>query len=255
MFNKVNFQALFLSILIILLLYSVNILYAQDSSIISEIGGNIQDYFGTINPFYIATSSSMEPIINKGDLLIVSAITKFEELEIGDIIIFNRPDRGDQTIVSRIIDISDKLGERVLVTKGDENRGIIPGTDFPIHKEDYIGTLLLNVPSSKIESEKINQKGKVSIKLNIFQSEDLYHPRVDSIKIKLNNSEFGELATRSFGLPINGASTTFVINEKKIPEENSFSICVTDVDRNKEFCKSFVREKGVNQFDIDINVP
>ncbi|HSF49599.1 MAG TPA: signal peptidase I, partial [Nitrososphaeraceae archaeon] len=63
----------------------------------------------------------------------------FENLKVGDIIVFNRPDGADRVIVHRIIDITDKFGEKIIVTKGDANDGIIPGTDFPIREKDYIG--------------------------------------------------------------------------------------------------------------------
>jgi signal peptidase I len=65
----------------------------------------------------------------------------FDSLKIGDIIVFNRPQGGDRVIVHRIIEISDRFGEKVIVTKGDANDGIIPGTDFPIREKDYIGNV------------------------------------------------------------------------------------------------------------------
>jgi signal peptidase I len=97
--------------------------------------------FHVDNPFYVVSSASMTPVLNVGDLLIVKDGNTFDSLKIGDIIVFNRPQGGDRVIVHRIIQISDRFGEKIIVTKGDANDGIIPGTDFPIREKDYIGNV------------------------------------------------------------------------------------------------------------------
>jgi signal peptidase I len=102
--------------------------------------------FNVDNPFYVVSSASMTPVLNVGDLLIVKDGNTFNSLKVGDIIVFNRPQGGDRVIVHRIIEISDRLGEKVIVTKGDANDGIIPGTDFPIREKDYIGKVAYIVP-------------------------------------------------------------------------------------------------------------
>jgi len=102
--------------------------------------------FNVDNPFYVVSSGSMIPVLNVGDILIVKDGNTFNKLKVGDIIVFNRPQGGDSIIVHRIIEISDRFGEKVIVTKGDANDGIIPGTDFPIREKDYIGTLAYTVP-------------------------------------------------------------------------------------------------------------
>ena len=99
----------------------------------------VKIFLNVDNPFYVVSSGSMIPVLNVGDILVVRDGKSFQNLKIGDIIVFNRPDGADRVIVHRIIDITDKFGEKIIVTKGDANDGIIPGTDFPIREKDYIG--------------------------------------------------------------------------------------------------------------------
>jgi signal peptidase len=46
---------------------------------------------GTENPFYVVASGSMIPVLEVYDVLLVQGHTPFEDIEIGDIIVFNRP--------------------------------------------------------------------------------------------------------------------------------------------------------------------
>ena len=239
------------------LLYHINIVYAQDLlNYFTEMRNTFEKYFGLTDPFYITTSNSMKPVINIDDLIIASSKTKFEELMVGDIIVFNRPKGDDKVIVARIIEISDRFGEKVIVTKGDANDGIIPGTDFPIREKDYIGVAAVIIPPSfmAIESEQQNETNKVSVKINLSPPIDA--PFDQSISIKLNNSETGQFASRAFSVPISGeASTTFDINDYSVPEGKSFSICIENFDSNKEDCKRVIRENGTNQINVDFRVP
>ena len=112
--------------------------------------------FNVDNPFYVVSSGSMIPVLNVGDILIVKDGNTFNSLKVGDVIVFNRPQGGDRVIVHRIIEISDRFGEKVIVTKGDANDGIIPGTDFPIREKDYIGTVAYTVPKVGIVLKYLN---------------------------------------------------------------------------------------------------
>jgi signal peptidase len=112
--------------------------------------------FNVDNPFYVVSSGSMIPVLNVGDILIVKDGNTFNSLKVGDIIVFNRPQGGDRVIVHRIIEISDRFGEKVIVTKGDANDGIIPGTDFPIHEKDYIGSVAYTVPKVGLVLKYLN---------------------------------------------------------------------------------------------------
>ena len=112
--------------------------------------------FNVDNPFYVVSSGSMIPVLNVGDILIVKDGNTFNSLKVGDIIVFNRPQGGDRDIVHRIIEVSDRFGEKVIVTKGDANDGIIPGTDFPIREKDYIGSVAYTVPKVGLVLKYLN---------------------------------------------------------------------------------------------------
>ncbi|MGZ8890516.1 MAG: signal peptidase I, partial [Nitrososphaeraceae archaeon] len=112
--------------------------------------------FNVDNPFYVVSSGSMIPVLNVGDILIVKDGNTFNSLKVGDIIVFNRPQGGDRVIVHRILEISDRFEEKVIVTKGDANDGIIPGTDFPIREKDYIGTVAYTVPKIGLVLKYLN---------------------------------------------------------------------------------------------------
>jgi signal peptidase I len=111
--------------------------------------------FGS-NPFYVVSSGSMEPVLKINDVLIVRDGGSWGELRVGDIIVFNRPDGGDRVIVHRIIAIDeDADGYRTVRTKGDANPSPIPGTDYPIQKNDYIGKVVFVVPGIGIATQFI----------------------------------------------------------------------------------------------------
>ncbi len=99
---------------------------------------------GTDNPFYVVSSGSMVPVLEVYDVLVVNGNIPFEELEVGDIIVFNRPSGNDRVIVHRVAAIMDE-DPFTIRTKGDANPASIPGTDFPITEEEYIGKVWYSV--------------------------------------------------------------------------------------------------------------
>lgn len=105
----------------------------------------LQVAFGTENPFYVVASGSMIPKLQVYDVLIVQGHIKFEDVQIGDIIVFDRPTGHDRVIVHRVVSITDE-DPRTLRTKGDNNSASIPGTDFPITNAEYIGTVQYIIP-------------------------------------------------------------------------------------------------------------
>jgi len=111
--------------------------------------------FATDNPFYVVSSGSMEPELNIYDVLVVKDGSTFEKVERGDIIVFNRPEAHDRVIVHRVVDIKESSG-RILTTKGDANPASIPGTDFPITKDDYIGEVVYVIPKIGYVTRVIN---------------------------------------------------------------------------------------------------
>ena len=105
----------------------------------------LQVAFGTQNPFYVVASGSMIPVLQVYDVLIVQGHVSFEDIKVGDIIVFNRPSGHDKVIVHRVAAILND-DPKTIRTKGDANPGSIPGTDFPITKEEYIGKVAYVIP-------------------------------------------------------------------------------------------------------------
>jgi signal peptidase len=105
----------------------------------------LQVVFGTQNPFYVVASGSMIPVLQVYDVLIVQGHEPFEDIKVGDIIVFNRPTGHDRVIVHRVAAIIDDE-PKTIRTKGDANPASIPGTDFPITKEEYIGKVAYTIP-------------------------------------------------------------------------------------------------------------
>ena len=100
--------------------------------------------FGTENPFYVVSSGSMIPNLNIFDVIVVQGHVSFDQLKVGDIIVFNAPTE-KKVIVHRVAEILNK-NPLVIRTKGDANPGSIPGIDFPITSADYIGKVEYVIP-------------------------------------------------------------------------------------------------------------
>ena len=105
----------------------------------------LQAYFGTSNPFYVVSSGSMYPTLAMYDIIVVTGHAQFDDVTIGDVIVFDRPKDEAKVIVHRVV---AKVGDdpKVLGTKGDNNQSSIPGTDFPITEKEYTGTVIHVVP-------------------------------------------------------------------------------------------------------------
>ena len=95
----------------------------------------LQAYFGTSNPFYVVSSGSMYPELAMYDIIVVTGHAPFDDVRVGDIIVFERPKDQAKVIVHRVVAIVDD-DPKLLRTKGDNNQASIPGTDFPITTEN-----------------------------------------------------------------------------------------------------------------------
>ena len=102
-------------------------------------------YFGAQNPIYVVSSGSMYPELAMHDIIVISGHIPFEDVKIGDIIVFDRPKDHDKVIVHRVVAVVDD-NPKTLRTKGDNNQNSIVGTDYPITKEEYIGTVVHVIP-------------------------------------------------------------------------------------------------------------
>jgi signal peptidase I len=92
--------------------------------------------------WYVA-SDSMYPLLTAGDVVAVDKNANFSDITIGDIIVFEEPvpdtDEAD-AVISRVNEIlNDPRDDIVILTKGDANSGSIPGIDFPVYENNFIG--------------------------------------------------------------------------------------------------------------------
>ena len=110
---------------------------------------SLQVMFGTENTFFVVSSGSMVPELEVYDVIIVQGNTPFEDVKVGEIIVFYRPSDHDKeekrVIVHRVSSIIDEEPFTIR-TKGDANPTSIPGTDFPITDEEYIGQVAYVIP-------------------------------------------------------------------------------------------------------------
>jgi len=93
---------------------------------------------------YVTNNSgdSMSPLLTTGDVVAVKKGVAFEDLRINEIIVFKDlvPIKEESVIISRINEILlDPNDDIVLFTKGDANSASIPGVDFPIYKDNFVG--------------------------------------------------------------------------------------------------------------------
>ena len=96
-------------------------------------------------PFFVVSSGSMKPILEVGDIIVVSGLNQYEELKVDDIIVFTLPTDSKRVIVHRINSI-DKEGERgiEIKTKGDNN----PNVDgWTVLEKNYVGKVITSIPS------------------------------------------------------------------------------------------------------------
>ncbi len=100
---------------------------------------------GAENPFYVVSSGSMYPELMMYDIIIISGHVPFEDIRVGDIIVFDRPKDGERVIVHRVVSVfSDD--PKTLRTKGDNNQSSMVGTDFPITEDLYHGEVIHVIP-------------------------------------------------------------------------------------------------------------
>ena len=77
--------------------------------------------------------------------MIVQGHEPFEDIGIGDIIVFDRPSDHNRVIVHRVVSIIED-DPKTIRTQGDANPGSIPGTDYPITEKEYIGKVAYTIP-------------------------------------------------------------------------------------------------------------
>jgi len=91
----------------------------------------------------------MVPNLELGDMVLIrnGQGFYFDDLEIGDIIVFHSDDAGGRTIIHRVVEMySSEDNQRILKTKGDANTESFEGLDYPIYEEDYHGKIISIIP-------------------------------------------------------------------------------------------------------------
>ena len=101
-------------------------------------------------PFFVIYSDTMSPALKVNDLIIIGDGNTFNSTHVGEIIVFNKPAGEDRVIVHRISEITSENGKRIIITKGDASPVSIPGVDFPINSQNFIGKVKLVVPENCI---------------------------------------------------------------------------------------------------------
>jgi len=96
----------------------------------------------TTSPLVVVTSESMVPTLQPGDLLILQGRTA-EEIQVGDIIVYEDSWYIDAPIVHRVVDIDIIADEYHFITRGDANPHNDPG-DRTI--DEIVGVMVLRVP-------------------------------------------------------------------------------------------------------------
>lgn len=100
----------------------------------------------TEKPVMAVVSDSMVPTFYRGDLIVVKGINP-EEIELGDIIVYQTPYK-NIPIVHRVVAIEEKDGKLYFYTKGDhntfldQNSGIAP----PVEEAWIKGKMILVIP-------------------------------------------------------------------------------------------------------------
>ena len=88
---------------------------------------------------YLVVSGSMEPSLYAGDMVFVNSNVDFEDVQLGDVIIFQYE---DMNVIHRVVDEAMIDGERHLKTKGDANK---VDDGFVATEENYCGTALFHI--------------------------------------------------------------------------------------------------------------
>jgi len=130
--------------------------------------------FGTENPFYAVASGSMLPELEVYDVVIIQGYSKIEDVQVGDIIVFNRPSGHDRVILHRVVQITGD-DPVTLMTKGDNNVASIPGTDYPITEKEYIGKVEYKIPQLGYATQLLKPPGNFLYGLGILIIPVIFH--------------------------------------------------------------------------------
>jgi len=197
----------------------------------------------------VVSSGSMYPELAKHDIIVISGHMPFEDVKIGDIIVFDRPIDHDKVIVHRVVAVVDD-DPLTLRTKGDNNQNSMVGTDYPITEEEYKGTVIHVIPQvgyiTKILQPPINYI-IIAVIIGIMIIRKYFsnlNKKVESIESEIKNNDKSQPNEKMDGDlswldNYKNASKDFTTQEKKStekPEENTKSEGIPEffLDREKE---------------------
>jgi signal peptidase len=204
-------------------------------------------YFGAQNPFYVVSSGSMYPELAMHDIIVISGHMLFEDVKIGDIIVFDRPKDHDKVIVHRVVAVVDD-DPKTLRTKGDNNQNSMVGTDYPITKEEYIGTVVHVIPQvgfiTKILQPPINYI-IIAVIIGVMVIRQIYKKDkkklMEQAKAESSISDYNEFQSdEKIDQPTKDFDSIYSAEEKKptdkLDEENTKSEDVPEffLDKEKE---------------------
>jgi len=204
-------------------------------------------YFGAQNPFYVVSSGSMYPELAMHDIIVISGHMLFEDVKIGDIIVFDRPKDHDRVIVHRVVAVVDD-DPKTLRTKGDNNQRSMVGTDYPITEKEYIGTVVHVIPQvgfiTKILQPPINYI-IIAVIIGVMVIRQIYRKDkkklIDQAKAESSISDYNEFqSNEKIDQPTKDFDSIYSAQEKKptdkLDEENTKSEGVPEffLDKEKE---------------------
>ena len=202
-------------------------------------------YFGAQNPFYVVSSGSMYPELAMHDIIVISGHMLFEDVKVGDIIVFDRPKDHDRVIVHRVVAVVDD-DPKTLRTKGDNNQRSMVGTDYPITEKEYIGTVVYVVPQvgfiTQILQPPINYI-IIAVIIGIMVIRQIYKKDkkklIDQAKAESSISDYNEFqSNEKIDQPTKDFDSIYSAQEKKpadkLDEENTKSEGVPEFFLDKE---------------------
>jgi len=204
-------------------------------------------YFGAQNPFYVVSSGSMYPELAMHDIIVISGHMLFEDVKIGDIIVFDRPKDHDRVIVHRVVAVVDD-DPKTLRTKGDNNQRSMVGTDYPITEKEYIGTVVHVIPQvgfiTQILQPPINYI-IIAVIIGVMVIRQIYKKDkkklLDQAKAESSISDYNEFqSNEKTDQPTKDFDSIYSAEEKKpadkLDEENTKSEGVPEffLDKEKE---------------------
>ena len=105
-------------------------------------------YFDTVQEYasnFHASSGNMEPVIMKGEEIEIDRNVPFTETKIGDIIVFESSPDDRRLLASRIVEVMEEDPYTVR-TQGDANPASLPGREYSITEDQYVGKVIMVYP-------------------------------------------------------------------------------------------------------------